>query len=178
MEYEGKSWDSWLKSAQNKLQTLTEELESETRDSKKKLVEQNIKNIKRRINSTSRLFPIDAGLDPSALRQKYPDGSKFMITKGVVDLRYNYFRNRARDPFLWGWVKKISVDEINVPSDMRDFFLDLKKGEDGARSLYSSGSYLAKGEPRYQVTLKYGKRYEPWIARAKLLMGKDPAKQG
>ena len=56
---------------------------------------------------------------------------------------------------LQGYVREILIDRIHVPLSMgiplRTFLGDAGKRAEG------------KERPHYRVTVRYGKRYEPWI---------------
>jgi hypothetical protein len=96
----------------------------------------------------TRLTAVDAGRDPVALRGRYPDQSKFLIVRAVVRLYYQkrWDRTSALEmppAYLRGNIQTIAPNEIHVPL---------------AHALSLSGG------TSYSVTLRYGSRYEPWIA--------------
>jgi hypothetical protein len=121
----------------------------------------------------SRLFAIDAGSDPKSLRKQYSDQSKHIITPAVFGIS-RYFTSTKKDQsqplqkyYLRDWIQKISIPEIHVSSDYRSFFKsDIKSY---TKTYLPRNKPLSGLEPRYQVTLNYGKRYEPWIADVKKL---------
>ena len=101
-------------------------------------------------NISSRLFVIDAGLDAGALRQKYPDRSRFMLLRGTV-------RPAIRDrgpgqPQMTGYIARVGSGPIHVPHALRGPLESLRaRGEPG-------------GGERFSATLSVGQRLEPWIA--------------
>ena len=101
----------------------------------------------------SRLFVVDAGLDPDALHAKYPDRSRHAVVRGQVRLRAadGWYAGKAL-----GYVSAVSVGEVSVPFGFRDVFDFVY--------LESSGS-LPNANP-FEVTINFGKRHEPWIASA------------
>lgn len=102
--------------------------------------------------SASRLFVLDAGLDPVQLREKYQDRTRFIITKGLVKPGYMYKKKREE---VFGQIKALSIERIHVPLKYR------KQLEAAlARNKPTSGDLRP---PRYQVKLAYGRRLEPWI---------------
>ena len=100
----------------------------------------------------SRLFAVDAGLDPAALRGTYADRARFIITKGLVKPAYDYDKHRRR---VRGYIVRLSVETIHVPLAHRHL-LDALIAQDGSRTSNPA-------PPRYAVDLAYGRRFEPWI---------------
>ena len=96
------------------------------------------KSLENRSKIYSRLFAIDAGVNPEKLRKKYDDKTQFMIVKGLIVVNFwqqdnkNYIQKRI----------KLSIRHIHVPLEYR-------------KALSIS--------PYYNVELIYGSRYEPWI---------------
>lgn len=106
----------------------------------------------------SRLFAIDAGLDPKRLRQAYPDRKRFIITTGLVEPIYLH---RGQPKKAGGYIKKLSIERLHVPLELRPVFDDIL-------SAGSTDTDEVKG-PRYQMALAYGSRFEPWILSVKPL---------
>jgi len=96
------------------------------------------KRLNREQTTASRLFAIDAGTDPETLREKYSDQTRFMILKGIIVPDYAYKKDG-----LGGYIKRLSIEQIHITLEDRYIF--------------------KRSEPRYKVTLAYGRRYEPWI---------------
>lgn len=101
----------------------------------------------------SRLFVIDAGLDYESLRQQYSDNSQYLIARGEVNLRY--YGNYNKKPYLRGSFQQLSVRKVNVPLEHASVITPLLDKN------YRRSS--SKHPPRYEVSLHYGQRYEPWI---------------
>jgi hypothetical protein len=59
------------------------------------------------------------------------------------------------------------TDEIHVPR-AKQAALDALVSKTGTAPAYSY-QYIRDREPRYAVTLRYGRRYEPWIAEIRPL---------
>lgn len=102
----------------------------------------------------SRLFVIDAGLDLSALRAKYPDHARYAIVRGQVEPQ---LRSESRAPKLLGYITEISIHEVNVPFEFRKVFEFVPK---------RMGATDQPKSPPYEVTVHFGKRLEPWITAA------------
>lgn len=101
--------------------------------------------------SNSRLFAIDAGLDLSALRAKYPDRSRFLILKAHVRPRLD---SRERKIHVTGYVSELAVPTVNVPYALRPGL------EPVLRATPRTPGGLARP---FEATLAVGQRLEPWI---------------
>jgi hypothetical protein len=95
-------------------------------------------------NKESRLFVVDAGLDPARLRAKYSDRTRYAIVGGRVSVSRAYGYKR-RPASLTGSVEQLNVDEINVPVELRPAV-----GPDKA----------------FEASVAFGRRLEPWFASA------------
>ena len=85
----------------------------------------------------------------------------------MFDISLHYTGPHKAKPFLSGDIKNLSVSEVYISSDYRSFFISVIKSH--TKTYLPKGKPLSDLEPRYQVTLNYGKRYEPWIADVKKL---------
>ena len=121
-------------------------------DSLENLLKNAEKNLMEEKFSRSRLYVIDAGLDPELLRAKYPQKDKYIIAAGVVRLNRSYTGSRVD---IQGYIEQVSISTIHVSRYYRDFFKTI---------LNSRSSYLAGGKPpRFKAQLAYGSRFEPWL---------------
>lgn len=114
------------------------------------------KRLKRERITKSRLFAIDAGLDPKILREKYGDRTRFIITKGLVKPRYNHDKKRKK---VFGYITQLNVENIHVPLKYRKEFDAILIRDKSKKNEF--------GSPRYEVELAYGSRLEPWIVSVK-----------
>jgi hypothetical protein len=112
--------------------------------------------LKREETANSRLFAVDAGLDAQALRAKYPDRARYAIVRGSVRARFD--RNRAGEAQWSGYIDGVDNARVNVPKEFRAAL--------GAvpRSVPWGGA--AEGVQPFQVTVAFGKRFEPWVVAA------------
>lgn len=113
----------------------------------------------------SRLFAVDAGQDPGALRQKYPDTAQYLITRGVVRITRRGAtadEPRSGQPRLRGWVEVVP-GRIFVPRPHCQVLQGLRHREGERPS--------PPATPRYAVTVSWGTRYEPWVQAVRLLPG-------
>jgi hypothetical protein len=173
LEFDGPAYQDWLRESRARIEEIKQELIEEKKEKKKENIKNNLKRIQQELITQSRLFAIGAGLDPEILRKQFSDSSKYIITPAVFDISMNYIPRKKeppkspKKPYLSGWVRAISIKQIHVTSDYRSFFIsDIKTH---TKTYLPRDKPLSDLEPRYQVTLNYGKRYEPWIADVKKL---------
>ena len=102
----------------------------------------------------SRLFVIDAGLDPAVLQGRYPDRNRYCIVRGR--LRAAVVQDDDDNWSVRGFVQGLAVASVNVPRAFRHVFA----GADGEPSRQEDD------RPHFSVMLAYGKRREPWIVAA------------
>ncbi len=174
MEYDGPHWKNWETEAYKYLKETQEELNKESDENKKKQVQLKIDQIQNQLIARTRLVAIDAGSDPVALRQQYPNRKQYLILEGIVRMNVSHYRdsdstNKRKTPHLNGYIKQIMISSIHVPNPYREFF------KEHAPPRHYSSYYLPKGKtaedlkPRYAVSIKYGKKYQPWITDIKPL---------
>jgi hypothetical protein len=115
------------------------------------------RRLKDELSTESRLFAIDAGLDPAALRKKYEDRKHVIIAKGLVRPEYNYAGKKKE---ISGYISGLSVGNIHVSLKHKKVF----------------EAFLEQKKPgfeshRYEADLAYGNRLEPWIVSVRPLRG-------
>jgi len=113
--------------------------------------EQAERKFERERQDATRLFAIDAGLDASALREKYGDRTRYIIARGLVKPGYRY--SNKEDVF--GYILRLSVGKIHVPLQHQQIFASIMDQYDSRKNNF--------GSLRFQVELAYGQRLEPWI---------------
>ncbi|MFZ5564368.1 MAG: DUF4824 family protein [Thermodesulfobacteriota bacterium] len=94
----------------------------------------------------SRLFAVDAGADPAALRRHYTDRTRFVIAPALVTIDTFYYGNSRKEDVV-GRIQKLSVEQVHVPRKHKRIFAGT-----GGQERQS-----------FQVEVAYGKRLEPWI---------------
>jgi hypothetical protein len=73
--------------------------------------------VQREEHEASRLFIVDAGLDQTTLRQRYPDPTHYAIVNGNIRPYVVRDRTSAR---LYGSVTAVRCETINVPLQFRE----------------------------------------------------------
>jgi hypothetical protein len=94
---------------------------------------------KKQVADSSRLVPVDASLDAATLEARYPNPRTHLITRGAVRILVHTLKDA---PARLSGSVDLAPDSLYVPPDV-------------ARQLRS---------PRYRLSVRYGRRYEPWIA--------------
>jgi len=156
LEYEGAAWRAMIAEAEHDRARIAEQIGRQEATRKDlEAAEQDLDRLRR---TSTRLAAVDVGLAPAALRSQYPDRGKYLIVQAevrltVVDARVE--KNGVRHPAsLRGVISSILVDHIVVPRDLHSA-LDFVRND--------RRSFSGPHEPRYRVTVNYGRRYEPWI---------------
>jgi hypothetical protein len=161
LEYNGEAYQVALRRAEMEVKKAEADLKGNKKDKK---LQENYKQAQINLEGekiwASRLFAIDVGLDADKLRERYPDRSKFIILRGIVDMVCFRLREmRPKEiPEVAGYISHIRIAKINVPLEYRKFF----------DPILLQGHYSR--DPRYKVELAYGGRFEPWIRRVDKLL--------
>ncbi len=134
LEFDGPAWQHWLEQREANLRSL-QQAEIQTQ-----------MEVQRR--TASRLVAIDVGLDPEALRRRYPDRKRVIVLRGLARA---ILESGGHLAFLRGAITQISNDEVNVPMPFSELI-----------SIAPVNSYA--------VTLRVGQRYEPWISDLRRLL--------
>ncbi len=109
--------------------------------------------------STTRLFPVDVSNNVAELRDRYPDQSKYLIVAAVLQAGIQDIKDPKTGSVLpdqcVGYVSEILPSAVNVPIPFSKLLAPLDPEP--------------KTEPRYTVTLAYGRSLEPWITSVRLI---------
>lgn len=103
----------------------------------------------------SRLLAVDIGRDPQALREQYPDRSRYLILPATYRVdRVTEVRDSLGRPSFpattVGRITQLLPGTVHVPRPLRD-------------SLLALGAVARDSTTRFEVTLKVGKRWEAWV---------------
>jgi Domain of unknown function (DUF4824) len=132
----------------------------------------------RSLKIDSRLLAVDVGADPVELRQRYPDRRQFVIVRALTRLQLaregKTSSGKHRPSHLRGDISHLLIDDIHVPFEQRAILDALLRSEAERRARPQRPYVKADDlkEPRYEVTLRFGKRYEPWITSIRPLEAK------
>jgi hypothetical protein len=152
LEYDGEAWIRWLKLQE-------ESASSKPQPPSTALYSGSPADVERQRRGASRLFIVDAARNAAGLRSRYPDQNKHLIVRAIVAAQLDVERDpitKAVKSSKWrGYVSEIIPSEIHVPLPFAKLLSGL-----GPR---------AEAEPRYSITLRYGRKLEPWITDVKLI---------
>ena len=113
---------------------------------------------------------VDAGLEPAPLRAKYADTHRYVIINAVIRpwVERHYDENgRPQEPVkLRGIIDMVAVPRIHVPPRFGRFFEPFGR-QSSETHLFPHGG--EERQPRYAVTLAFGRHYEPWITAVRPL---------
>jgi hypothetical protein len=118
----------------------------------------------------TRLFVVDAGRTARPLREKYPDLTRYVVTRGVVGLYLEERKPREEasraEPRLRGAIEAVMPDQIFVPRPHSKTLRDLGR-------LTAQQQKELEQKPRYAVKVSWGTRHEPWVRDVRLLPGAE-----
>ena len=146
LEFDGAAWSNLLQEKEQALVEMPARIQAgEATEQQQKFAQDSLERMR---TEESRLVPVDAGPDAGALRARFPDPERYLIAPARFDVR-RYYRHAAGAAPAEGYLRGILVDTIHLPADLHPALAEAKR----------QGS----PQPRYRVTLHYGRRHEPWI---------------
>jgi uncharacterized protein DUF4824 len=145
LELDGPAWTRWITRSEARLDSIRAANPTDTATKgPDRLFER---------NTRSRLFLVDAGLDPAALRARYADRSMYLILPATVSASYQPgLREREDKPtpgHASGQVTQLLPGTLHVPRPLRD-------------SLLALGASPPDTATHYTVTMKVGRKYVAW----------------
>ena len=173
LEYEGHAWTAWLKEWERDLASTAAQV-ARGKASQKEL-EKHGQVYEHLPQTAARLIAIDVGSDALQLRERYPEPHRFIIARAEVRMvlvREGQSETGERHPaYLNGRVTHLLTEDIHVPYEFQDELNRITGGKATYRNFWwnSFDSQSEPRAPRYEVTLRYGKRHEPWITAVRPL---------
>lgn len=145
-----------LQEASDRLKQLPEHkrLQQEEKSARKALEDERLKE--------SRLFLIDVGLDPEALRQRYPDRSQYALLRGTVRV-WSSCQGSDKRIYRAGTVH-LHNQSLNVPLTWRQQLAERLPDHYGNASA------------PFTVEVRIGHRFEPWLGAVRI--AEKPAAAG
>lgn len=104
--------------------------------------------------SASRLVLVDAGTAAAPLRRKYPDESRHAVMRALVRMYAYAVPGEDVEPVVRGRVGALLPEDVHVP----------RRHHAALRRATGDGHGGHDAPPRYRVVLKFGRRFEPWVA--------------
>jgi hypothetical protein len=110
----------------------------------------------------SHLVLVDVGLDPVALRARYPDRQKILVARVSVGLVFR--AEPGKVPSAYGHLDDVYPTELTVPPRLKERLAGVRPltGDLLGPVRESRGNPLP-GAPRYRVRVAWGRALEPWI---------------
>ncbi len=174
LEYDGTAWSEWIAGREAQVRELRRGFEEGTTGASALADAEAVLALDRTMRS--RLFPVDAGTDPAALRHSYPDRHRYAVVAGL--LRPKVIRAEDETRVLRGDVWALVVRWIQVPKKLRhdlEAFLPeethdqlFERQREEARS-----SWPLPAAPRFSTVLAFGRRHEPWLVSVARLEQRD-----
>ena len=162
LEMEGESWRRWLADQEKEITELSDQVvrgEATPRD-----MENRQRCLTDDRQQHSRLFAVDAGRDPAALRQRYPAASRFIVAP--ARLSYVYIPETKDKPrVVSAQVDRLAVSAIHVPLAHRST-VEKAIAEERQRAKANRNAEPAERMPRvplYRAVVAWGSRNEPWL---------------
>lgn len=165
LEYEGAAWDAFRRRNMQKLDDIDRDFARGRLDVED--AERRRERIRESLLSASRLFAIDAAVDPESLRAKYADSAHYAIVPVRVRLSTRYLREEKATS-VYGRVNLL-VDELYLSRGQQKTLAAPIAVEEAKEYHF----YSHEGEPRYQVQVVWGQRLEPWVTDVALIARDD-----
>nr|WP_320009569.1 DUF4824 family protein [uncultured Desulfobulbus sp.] len=124
------------------------------------------KRIRKEKEELSRLFVVDAGLDPKELVSSYKDPERYIITRGLIRL---YYQRENKRYWARGHIEGLQPAKIHLSLGQRRQLERILRGEKK-----KNGSIQL---PRYEVEVTYGSRYEPNVQTIRALKPTEQPKE-
>jgi hypothetical protein len=158
LELAGAAWERWQVEKRGEIEKLAAQTPDDEEGATR--LARQIARQQEQLQSNSRLFPIDAGADPAVLRQRYPDRSRYAIVLAEMKVRFSN-ENDDDERTVYGSIVGLLSSKLHVPLSVQSPLVDLPQRKRWSR--YDSTLELRDRQPRYSVTVNWGKRFEPWI---------------
>lgn len=159
LEFMGATYEARLQHAREELARQQRLAAEHPSDKQHRIRLQQAKDaLKNEENRDSRLFAVDAGTDKTSLRHKYPNRHRYIIA--AAQIRIMAYNKQPKDPlYLTGTIRKLSIGSITAPFAVRkvlDPYMNRK-------------AYQKRQKLKYQVTVAFGRRLEPWIKGLRII---------
>lgn len=160
LELEGDAWSKWIAAEADRVAALRAQVAAGTAPAADLADAESLLAIDRTMRS--RLVPIDAGRDEALLRRRYPDASRYAVVEGIIVV--GSARTESGEVEPRGRVLGLVVGEIYVPRELRSR-LDALPAEEPVPE--TNPAWPAPREARYQATVAFGRRNEPWLVEVR-----------
>jgi hypothetical protein len=160
LEMEGDGWRRWIAGREEQVAALRAKVETGGAGAEELREAEALLALDRTMRS--RLFPVDAGMDATALRQRHPDRRSHAIVEGRIVVRV--LTPEGGEPALCGRVLGPLVSEIHVPPELRARIAALSSADRAERATHRESEHWPEPTPpRYRGLLAYGRLNDPWL---------------
>lgn len=121
------------------------------------------KDLEREESRASRLFVIDVGPNADALRKRYADRKRYAIVPARLDAHLEGDAYASRSAV---YVESLDIETISVPHPFRAIVEPLVP----QAQVYP----YAEHAPRFAATVRWGRRFEPWIVQLQTIERREP----
>lgn len=155
LEYNGAAWEAYLQKYRDKHAAKLAEARTEKQRKGQLQFQENFEK------NASRLVLVDIGPDAAALRTRYPDSSKYLITRALI-YAHLYKDKEAGNKVdeIRAHATRLLPNAVNVP---RQYHAVIEKAAQKSREFNQKYDPNYPEIPDYKITLVYGQRNEPWI---------------
>ena len=177
LEYDGAAWQKWLDENEKEILKLREDRRRGKTDEKefkeelqKRLLDEEIQ---------SKLFVVDVGLDARSLWEAHPDTKRYAVVPCLVSVSAYISEKNEKDMgntadpnesrTVYSGSVRLLLNEFHVEEGERSFFQPLANTDKSYWINRGDSRLRDHWDPRYKVTLAFGKRHEPWIVNCALL---------
>lgn len=162
LEYEGDAWRRFREEKERKISELNEALaRGEEREPSRMSIDGEIRSLKKDLSFESRLIPVDAGLDPGSLRDRYPDNRRYLIVSALARAATSYVDGEEAVRVRTGEIDALLISELHISLKLTAPLHGLAPS--GSLFNYRHDQPDAPPEPRYAVDVRWGRRFEPWV---------------
>lgn len=165
LEMDGPEWPRWLASKEKELDEMAAQVSrgEATSEDRERMARSHESD---RVEH-SRLFAVDAALDPAQLRLRHPDRTRVFILPARVAIEHWNIKEEGE---LHGTIQALLIPRINVPLRHRPLLDGAIEQERATRSADATVTQPAPPRPpRWAMTLAFGRRLEPWIVSVRAL---------
>jgi len=164
VEFDGEAWNRWIGDREEQVRQLRREVDEGTAEPSALADAEAVLAADHTMRS--RLFPVDAGLDPDALQRRYGDRHRHAILSCLLRPKVAQHENGV--PTLTGELLGLVVSRVHVSRRLRpqleSFFPEETWEEIETRGRREAESGWPSPTPvRYGATLAVGRRHEPWL---------------
>jgi hypothetical protein len=136
LEYEGPAWQRYRQSQEERLKELGSTARPQV--------------------AGTRLVAVDVDRDARALRRRHPDRSRYVISRARMRVYVTATPEVPPRRVIVASISQLIPSVLNVPRPLSGTLRELMRRADARAN-------RGPDDPRYRVTLRYGRSYEPWI---------------